>query len=63
VTKNDIKKGGTVTIADLTWPEASVYIAAIAAATLLLTVLIWSIFRTGQTAIRTESRQRIRADD
>jgi hypothetical protein len=52
-----------MTIAELTWPEASVYIAAIAAGALLLTVLIWSIFRTGQTAIRTDGRQRARADD
>jgi ABC-type maltose transport system permease subunit len=50
-----------MTIADLTWPEASVYIAVIAAAALLLAVPIWSIFRTGQTAMRTGSRQRIPA--
>jgi hypothetical protein len=30
----------------------------IAAVGLVLSVLIWSIFRTGQTAIRSETRQR-----
>jgi hypothetical protein len=44
--------------AALAWPEASVYIAAIAAAGIVLSVLVWAIFRTGQTAIRSESRQR-----
>jgi hypothetical protein len=46
-----------MTIATLSWPEASLYIAAIAAAALVLSVLIWSIFRTGQTAIRSESER------
>jgi hypothetical protein len=46
-----------MTIATLSWPEATLYIAAIAAAALVLSVLIWSIFRTGQTAIRTERQQ------
>jgi hypothetical protein len=44
-------------IAALTWPEAFVYVAAIAAVALVLSVLIWSIFRTGQTALRGD-RQR-----
>jgi hypothetical protein len=46
-----------MTTAALTWPEAVVYIAAIATVGLIITVLIWSIFRTGQTAIRTDSRE------
>jgi hypothetical protein len=41
-------------IAALSWPQASVYIALIAAAGLVVAVLIWSIFRTGQTAIRAD---------
>jgi hypothetical protein len=47
-----------VTIASLSWPEASVYIALILAVGLILAVLIWSIFRTGQSAIRSDSRKR-----
>jgi hypothetical protein len=43
----------------LSWPAASVYIALIAAVGLIVAVLIWSIFRTGQTAIRSD---RHRAD-
>jgi hypothetical protein len=43
-------------IADLNWPQASIYIALIVAAGVVLAVLVWSIFRTGQTAIRSESR-------
>jgi hypothetical protein len=46
-----------MTIAALTWPQASVYIALIAAGGVVLSVLIWSIFRTGQTAIRSERRR------
>jgi hypothetical protein len=49
-----------MTFAALTWPEASVYIALIFGASLAVSVLIWSIFRTGQTAIRNESQQRER---
>ncbi len=52
-----------MTLATLSWPEASIYVTAIAAAALFLAVLIWSIFRTGQTAIRSDSRQRELADD
>jgi len=44
--------------AALSWPQASVYIALIVGAALVLAVLVWSIFRTGQTAIRVENRQR-----
>jgi hypothetical protein len=47
-----------MTIAALTWPEASVYMTVIAAVGLVVAVLIWSIFRTGQTAITSESGQR-----
>jgi hypothetical protein len=47
-----------MTFAALTWPGASVYIALILGASLAVSVLIGSIFRTGQTAIRNESRQR-----
>jgi hypothetical protein len=43
--------------AALTWPAASVYIALILAIGVVVAVLIWSIFRTGQTAIRTEGRR------
>jgi hypothetical protein len=39
-------------IAALTWPEAAVWMTVIATAGLVLAVLVWSIFRTGQTAIR-----------
>jgi hypothetical protein len=46
-----------VTIAALSWPEATVYAAAIASVGLIVAVLIWSTFRTGQAAIRTESKQ------
>jgi hypothetical protein len=42
----------------LTWPEAAVYVALIAAAGLVVAVLVWSIFRTGQTAIKEETSQR-----
>jgi len=47
-----------MTIASLSWPAASVYIALIAAVALVVAVLVWSIFRTGQTAIRSESDRR-----
>jgi hypothetical protein len=47
-----------MTITALTWPEASVYMTVIAAVGLVVAVLIWSIFRTGQTAITSESGQR-----
>jgi hypothetical protein len=52
-----------MTIAALSWPEASVYIAVIVAAGLVVAVLNWSIFRTGQTAIRSDRRERNRGDD
>jgi len=40
----------------LTWPEASVRMTLIAAVAVVLSVLIWAIFRTGQTAIKREAR-------
>ena len=43
-------------VAALTWPDALVWSVAIAAVGLVLAVLVWSIFRTGQIAIRSESR-------
>ena len=46
-----------MTIAALNWPEATVYVALIAAFGLVVSVLIWSIFRTGQTAIRSDGRR------
>jgi hypothetical protein len=52
-----------MTIAALNWPEAAVYIAAIIAAGLVASVLVWSVFRTGQVAIRNESRRPERVDD
>jgi hypothetical protein len=48
-----------MTFADLTWPEASVYVALILSVGAVVTVLVWSIFRTGQTAIRYENPKRI----
>jgi hypothetical protein len=52
-----------MTIAALNWPEAAVYIAVVIAAGLVASVLVWSIFRTGQVAIRNESRRGERVDD
>ncbi len=46
-----------MTIAVLTWPEAVVGATSIAAIALMLSILIWSIFRTGQTAIKHEDGQ------
>ena len=52
-----------MTIAALSWPAAFVCVVVIAAVALVVAVLIWSIFRTGQTAIRSENRQDDRVDD
>jgi ABC-type long-subunit fatty acid transport system fused permease/ATPase subunit len=41
-----------MTLATLSWPVAAVSIAGIVVGGLVFAVLIWSIFRTGQTAIR-----------
>jgi preprotein translocase subunit SecG len=46
-----------MTIAALSWPAASIYIAVISAIALVLAVLIHSIFRTGQTAISSDSHK------
>ena len=47
-----------MTVAALSWPAASLYIALIVSVALVVAVLIWSIFRTGQTAIERDSRKR-----
>ena len=47
-----------MTIAALSWSAASLYIALIVSVALVVAVLIWSIFRTGQTAITSDSHQR-----
>jgi hypothetical protein len=52
-----------MSFAALNWPAAAVYIAVITAAGLVLAVLVWSIFRTGQTAIRSDVRQRHGVDN
>ena len=49
-------------IAALSWPAASLYIALIVSVALVVAVLIWSIFRTGQTAITSDSRKRNPSD-
>ena len=41
-------------IATLDWPQAIVRATAIESAALVLSVLVWSIFRTGRTAMSTE---------
>ena len=45
-----------MTIATLSWPAASIYIAMIVGVALVAAVLIHSIFRTGQTAIQSDRR-------
>jgi hypothetical protein len=45
-----------MSVGALSWPAASVYVALILAAGLVTSVLIWSIFKTGQTTIRGERR-------
>jgi hypothetical protein len=45
-------KGDQVTVLALSWPDAAATIAAVWAVAFLLAVVVWSIFRTGQTAIR-----------
>jgi hypothetical protein len=51
-----------MTIAALSWPAASLYIALIVSVALVVAVLIWSIFRTGRTAITSDSHQREPSD-
>jgi hypothetical protein len=45
-------------IAALTWPEAAVRMTFIATVGIVVAVLVWSIFRTGQTAIKFEPERR-----
>jgi hypothetical protein len=45
-------------VATLSWPEAVVQATTVAAIAVVLSILIWSIFRTGQTAIRTDGSER-----
>ncbi len=52
-----------MTIATLSWPAASIYIAVIVSVALVAAVLIHSIFRTGQTAIANDSRKREPGDN
>jgi hypothetical protein len=52
-----------MTIAALSWPAASIYIAVIIAIAFVVAVLIHSIFRTGQTAITNDSRKREPGDN
>ena len=47
-----------MTIATLSWPAASIYIAVIVGVALVAAVLIHSIFRTGQTAIQSDRSDR-----
>jgi hypothetical protein len=47
-----------VTIAALTWPATVVWAALIVTTGIVVSVLIWSIFRTGQTAIKSEGSRR-----
>jgi hypothetical protein len=39
----------------MTWPEAFVVATSIAALGLIISIAVWQIFRTGQTAIRNET--------
>ena len=41
-------------VATLSWPEAAVWMTLIGAVGLVVAVTVWSIFATGQTAIRHE---------
>jgi len=51
-----------MTIAELTWPAAAVWATLIVTTGVVVSVLIWSIFRTGQTAITSEgSREPVRS--
>jgi len=43
-------------IGDLSWPQAMVESVAILSLALVVCVAIWQVFRTGQTAIKKESR-------
>ena len=54
--RSDVGRKGVegMTLAALGWPEAIVWVAVILGVSLVASVLVWSIFRTGQTAIRSE---------
>jgi ABC-type nickel/cobalt efflux system permease component RcnA len=41
----------------MNWPEALVAATAVAAVALVISVALWQIFKTGQTAIRKEHRR------
>jgi hypothetical protein len=43
----------------MTWPEAVVNVTWIAGLAVVLSVLVWSIFRTGRTAISNEPPREI----
>jgi hypothetical protein len=47
-----------MTFIALTWPAAFVAATTVAALGLVIAVLVWSIFRTGQTAIKREGADR-----
>jgi hypothetical protein len=50
-------------LATLTWPEALVWSVAIVTVGAVVSVAIWQVFRTGQTAIRKDgSRERETVD-
>jgi cytochrome c-type biogenesis protein CcmH/NrfG len=51
-----------MTLVAQTWPDAAVAVALIVSVGLVLAVLVWSIFRTGQTAIRSHGRERDAVD-
>ena len=52
-----------MTIAALSWPAASIYVALIVGVALVAAVLIWSIFQTGRAAITNDSRKREPGDN
>jgi preprotein translocase subunit SecG len=47
-----------MTIAAISWPAAAIWIAVIIAVALVVAVLVHSLFRTGQTAIQSDRRDR-----
>ena len=49
-------------IAALTWPEAAVRITLVATIGFVVAVVVWSIFRTGQVAIKKELREQRELD-
>jgi hypothetical protein len=61
-TRSEHEKGVTMIFATTTWPDAAVSMTLIAGVAVVVSVLIWSIFRTGQTAIKKELRQQEQRD-